>query len=470
MERFKALEKEMKMKAFSKEGLIAQGRLDPAEKAKRDLIEWVGNSVDELGRQVEGTEAEIESMANMKKKKSAGDRVSELEELNERRTWHVGRLEIVQRMLENGQLQTEQVETIQEDVKYFIEENGVGCFDRYRQQNKGADDLQEEEFDFDNGIYDELNLQEEEELLGDFAHGDENSTIDSASVADVPEISPAPVPVPAPAPIAKTPGKEEKEKEAKKTPKTLTTPSTEDPPSPLAPAKKPVRKNTMDSAKSDKDKAEIKAAIMSAPAADPPVPKLPAKAVETVPAPKVATALPPIRYAAAAAAAVATTAAVAASAVANGVQAAASSSAPQPSTSVPPVPSTAPAPASPVKQKIEPIAIPDPVPAEIKSPAVAAVSSPATEAPQTNVSWASSNGACELTANRATRHPLHPACPPRLPVPHPSLPPRLRPRPSSLYPARPSPLRAHTPPKARAPPRPRRATRRASGRLGLWGT
>ena len=34
MERFKACEKEMKTKAFSKEGLSAAARLDPSEKAK----------------------------------------------------------------------------------------------------------------------------------------------------------------------------------------------------------------------------------------------------------------------------------------------------------------------------------------------------------------------------------------------------------------------------------------------------
>jgi CCR4-NOT transcription complex subunit 3 len=125
MERFKALEKEMKMKAFSKEGLIAQSKLDPAEKAKRDIIDWISNTTDELARQIELTEAEAETLTTGKKKKGQGDRLNELEELNERRTWHTGRLEVVQRMLENGQLSVEQVESIQEDVNYFVEANGV---------------------------------------------------------------------------------------------------------------------------------------------------------------------------------------------------------------------------------------------------------------------------------------------------------------------------------------------------------
>ena len=128
MERFKALEKEMKMKAFSKEGLIAQSRLDPAEKAKREMIDWIGNTTDELSRQIEATEAEAEALQTGKKKnKASGDKLHGLEELNERRQWHIGRLEVVQRMLENGQLSTDLVEAIQEDVKYFVESNAVSC-------------------------------------------------------------------------------------------------------------------------------------------------------------------------------------------------------------------------------------------------------------------------------------------------------------------------------------------------------
>lgn len=176
MERFKALEKEMKMKAFSKEGLIAAARLDPAEKARRDIIDWICNTIEELSRQIEQTEAEQEQLqATGRKKKAAGDRLSELEQLNERRSWHIGRLEIVQRMFENGQLSNDNVEMIQEDVKYFVEANT------------------EEDFDYDTGIYDELNLQDvEDEYVGEFAHHEDTSTLDSASVTDVPEPSRTP--------------------------------------------------------------------------------------------------------------------------------------------------------------------------------------------------------------------------------------------------------------------------------------
>ena len=106
MERFKAAEKEMKTKAFSKEGLIAASRLGPEEKAKVEMSQWLASMVDELSRQIEVAEAEIEqALASSKKSKKASvkdEHVSSIEHRNERRGWHISRLEILLRMLENG--------------------------------------------------------------------------------------------------------------------------------------------------------------------------------------------------------------------------------------------------------------------------------------------------------------------------------------------------------------------------------
>lgn len=128
MERFKALEKEMKTKAFSKEGLIQAAKLDPAEKAKMDTINWLSSMIDELSRQIEQSEAEVEILAasqGRKKKGTGGERVGELEHLNDRRKWHVGRMELVQRMLDNGGITVDKVDATQEDIKYFVESNQV---------------------------------------------------------------------------------------------------------------------------------------------------------------------------------------------------------------------------------------------------------------------------------------------------------------------------------------------------------
>ena len=128
MERFKACEKEMKTKAFSKEGLIQAAKLDPKEQEKEDAMQWLQTQVEELQMQIEQTEAEIEALQPTGKKKKSGStagRLEELESLNERRKWHVSRLEIVLRLLNNGSLSTEKAVGLKDDVQYFVESNMV---------------------------------------------------------------------------------------------------------------------------------------------------------------------------------------------------------------------------------------------------------------------------------------------------------------------------------------------------------
>lgn len=132
MERFKACEKEMKTKAFSKEGLSAGHRLDPREQLKQETVNFISAQVDELSRQVESTEAEIEQLQGGAKKSKKGgssnaDRVVVLEEQNERRNWHVSRLELINRLMENGNLDPDRVQGLKEDISYYVESNTVSC-------------------------------------------------------------------------------------------------------------------------------------------------------------------------------------------------------------------------------------------------------------------------------------------------------------------------------------------------------
>lgn len=52
MERFKVVERETKTKAYSKEGLGAAQKLDPAQKERDDIREWLVSSIDALNIQV----------------------------------------------------------------------------------------------------------------------------------------------------------------------------------------------------------------------------------------------------------------------------------------------------------------------------------------------------------------------------------------------------------------------------------
>lgn len=170
MEKFKAVEKEMKTKAFSKEGLSAAAKLDPKEKEKLEACQFLSNMVEELERQVETLEAEEEALqATVKKgKKDTGkaDRLAEIGRLTERHKWHQGKLELLLRSLENGNVDTEQVQELQENIKYYVEEN------------------QSVEFVEDDAIYDDLNLEEDEGAFGMNNDNDKVSSQDTQSIQD----------------------------------------------------------------------------------------------------------------------------------------------------------------------------------------------------------------------------------------------------------------------------------------------
>lgn len=52
MERFKVVEREAKIKAYSKEGLGAAQKLDPAQKEREEISAWLTQSIESLNIQV----------------------------------------------------------------------------------------------------------------------------------------------------------------------------------------------------------------------------------------------------------------------------------------------------------------------------------------------------------------------------------------------------------------------------------
>jgi CCR4-NOT transcription complex subunit 3 len=170
MEKFKTVEKAMKTKAFSKEGLSAATKLDPKERAKMEACDFLSNMVDELERQIETLEAEGEGLqVTMKKGKNQSakaDRMAEIERLTERHKWHQGKMELIKRSLENGGVETEQVNELEEDIKYYV--------------TSGMED----DFMEDEEMYDNLNLEEEEGQYGMNNDNDKVSSQDNQSIQD----------------------------------------------------------------------------------------------------------------------------------------------------------------------------------------------------------------------------------------------------------------------------------------------
>lgn len=178
MEKFKAVEKEMKTKAYSKEGLLASARLDPRAQQKQDMVNFLSDCTGELDRQIEACEAEAESLsATLKRGKKAdtakAERVAEVERAVERHKWHQQKLELIMRLLENGQLEVESVDRVKDDIKYYLESN----------QDV---DFQEDAFEH---IYDDLDLDEEaaEDIYGMGLDAERMSSQDTTSIQEEPE-------------------------------------------------------------------------------------------------------------------------------------------------------------------------------------------------------------------------------------------------------------------------------------------
>lgn len=118
----------MKTKAFSKEGLTQAAKLDPKEQEREEIMAWLQSKVEELELQIEVSEAEIESLQGLGKKRgktTTAGKLEELEHMNERRKWHISRLEIVLRLLNNGSLESEKAISLKDDVAYFVDSNVV---------------------------------------------------------------------------------------------------------------------------------------------------------------------------------------------------------------------------------------------------------------------------------------------------------------------------------------------------------
>ncbi|XP_063383701.1 CCR4-NOT transcription complex subunit 3 [Cydia fagiglandana] len=151
MERFKVVERETKTKAYSKEGLGAAQKLDPAQKERDEMSAWLVQSIDALNLQVDQFESEIESLLVGKKKrldKEKQDRMEELKQKLEKHRFHIKKLETLLRMLDNMSVEVEQIKRIKDDVEYYI------------------DSYLEPGFEENEYIYDDINGLDEIELSG----------------------------------------------------------------------------------------------------------------------------------------------------------------------------------------------------------------------------------------------------------------------------------------------------------------
>lgn len=133
MEQFKDIERENKTKPHSKQGLCAEEKLDPREKEKSETIEWLQAQIRELSDESDRTEATIESFStgdggkrrgkNDSKKGEKEKKVEDLKHHLERMNFHISKLEICMRMVNNESLESKTVmEVLKDAMEVYIEE------------------------------------------------------------------------------------------------------------------------------------------------------------------------------------------------------------------------------------------------------------------------------------------------------------------------------------------------------------
>lgn len=182
MEAFKQVEKEMKTKAFSKEGLSQSTKQDPREREREELCDFLNDKLEEINQLLtEELEAEASSLqAGMKKKQkdnARAERLAEIEAISDRYKWHESKLQLLLRALQNGNVENQAVQDIKGEIEEVVR------------------DGREPEFDGDayEGIYDDLNLDSEEAQYGLANNENERmSSQDAQSIADdLPEPEPS---------------------------------------------------------------------------------------------------------------------------------------------------------------------------------------------------------------------------------------------------------------------------------------
>ncbi|XP_066531546.1 CCR4-NOT transcription complex subunit 3b [Hoplias malabaricus] len=146
MERFKIVERETKTKAYSKEGLGLAQKVDPAQKEKEEVGQWLTTTIDTLNMQVDQFESEVESLSAQTRKKKGDkekqDRIEELKRLIERHRYHIRMLETILRMLDNDSVQVDAIRKIKDDVEYYL------------------DSSQDPDFEENEFLYDDLDLED----------------------------------------------------------------------------------------------------------------------------------------------------------------------------------------------------------------------------------------------------------------------------------------------------------------------
>lgn len=160
MDQFKDLEKLLKIKQFSNEGLELQNQKkfhrfsdDPADAKKIEAYNYISDIIDQINQQNEGLEQEISQLSSQLRRSKLSSilqlSIEDCKYKQERNGNHLTQLEKILRNFENGKLDPERIEDIKDDLEYYVENNQDEDYVEY-------DDFYDQlEMDDENGEFEE---------------------------------------------------------------------------------------------------------------------------------------------------------------------------------------------------------------------------------------------------------------------------------------------------------------------------
>lgn len=135
MEQYKVIEKGAKSKSYSMD--------DEDEDEETEAMKFVRDCLEEIERQEETLEAELDKLSASKRSKrhqKDDERRAEVDQALAHHKWHKEKLELILRLLENHVLREDDVLSLSDDLQYYLEDN------------------QDPDFVHDDSMYDDLDL------------------------------------------------------------------------------------------------------------------------------------------------------------------------------------------------------------------------------------------------------------------------------------------------------------------------
>jgi CCR4-NOT transcription complex subunit 3 len=121
MEQFKICERDTKTKAYSKEGLARDSRVDPKEAIREEKRQWLNDCLEKLNDLNNTVEAEKEKLATGKNKSKNKESLEKLDNRLQKQKWHIGKIELMIKLLDNEELDPSLLDGVKDSVEYYIE-------------------------------------------------------------------------------------------------------------------------------------------------------------------------------------------------------------------------------------------------------------------------------------------------------------------------------------------------------------